>query len=270
MTATRTDSSERRAPWIAWPTLALFVVSIGGWCAIAWSVAQGLVPMAWGAVGATVTAYLLFTPLHDAAHKSLSQVALLNEGVGRVCGWAYLGLFIGFRALHLAHHAHTNEPGADPDYWVSGGNRWTRPLRWVTLDLYYHVAHVRQWRAQSFAHKVEVVVTGVVLLALVGALVAWGLGWEVLWLWLVPLKLVFTFLAYSFDYLPHRPHRVTAKEDRYRATGIHPSPWLTLPLMYQNYHLIHHLYPGVPFYRYPQIWRAEREVLLARGVLPHG
>lgn len=265
-----TRSADLGAPKVAWPTLGVFVVSLSAWCVIAWSVSTGRLTMAWGSLGATVAAYALFTPLHDAAHKSLSQHRLLNEAVGRLCGWAYLGLFVGFRSLHLAHHAHTNEPEEDPDLWVAGGNRWTRPLRWLTLDLYYHVAHVRRWSLQSRPHKVEVVVTGVSLLVLLAVLVARGFGWEVLWLWLLPLKLSFTFLAYTFDYLPHRPHQVTAREDRYRATGINPSGWLTLPLMYQNYHLIHHLYPGVPFYRYAQIWRAERETLLARGVRPHG
>jgi len=33
--------------------------------------------------------------------------------------------------------------------------------------------------------------------------------------------------------------------------------WLLTPvLLYQNYHLVHHLYPTVPFYRYISIWRA--------------
>jgi fatty acid desaturase len=255
---------------IAWPTLAVFLVSLSAWVTLVWSVTRGALSMGWGVIGATVAAYLLFTPLHDAAHKSVSRNLMLNEAVGRVCGWAYLGLFIGFRSLHLAHHAHTNEVDKDPDVWVTGSKRWALPLRWLTLDLYYHVAHVRRWHLQSFPHKVEVVVTGVTLLALLGVLVTLGFGWEVLWLWVVPLKFSFTFLAYTFDYLPHRPHRVTAREDRYQATGVYPSRWLTLPLMYQNYHLIHHLYPGVPFYRCGRIWRAERETLIARGVRPHG
>ena len=41
---------------------------------------------------------------------------------------------------------------------------------------------------------------------------------------------------------------------------------LSVPLLYQNLHLIHHLYPAVPFYRYGQIWRAQRQALLDKGV----
>jgi fatty acid desaturase len=38
--------------------------------------------------------------------------------------------------------------------------------------------------------------------------------------------------------------------------------WLLTPLfIYHNYHLIHHLWPRVPFYRYGAVWRAKREML---------
>jgi fatty acid desaturase len=35
--------------------------------------------------------------------------------------------------------------------------------------------------------------------------------------------------------------------------------WLLTPLLlYQNYHLVHHVYPTVPFYRYLKIWKAKQ------------
>ena len=53
--------------------------------------------------------------------------------------------------------------------------------------------------------------------------------------------------------------------DRYRATNVLSSPILTLLFLCQNYHLIRHLYPGVPFYRYMRIWRAQKDALLKLG-----
>ena len=222
--------------------------------------------MSTGTLLCTVVAYVTFTPLHEATHRSLSRISWLNETVGRICGWAYLGLFVGFRDLHLEHHKHTNDPSKDPDFWAARGPTWALPLKWLTLDLNYHVAHLKRWGLQSRAHKVEVVVTGVAMTALLVALIWAGWGWEVLWLWLVPLKLSYGLLAYVFDYLPHSPHEVMASVDRYGATVARPSPVLSLPLLNQNLHNIHHLYPAVPFYRYGRIWRAEREALLAHGV----
>ena len=39
--------------------------------------------------------------------------------------------------------------------------------------------------------------------------------------------------------------------------------WLFTPLMLsQNYHLVHHLHPSVPFYRYLATWRRNEEAYL--------
>lgn len=83
--------------------------------------------------------------------------------------------------------------------------------------------------------------------------------------WVLPARLAIFLLAFSFDYLPHRPHRVTAAENRFLATRIVDSRVLEVVLLAQNYHLIHHLYPAVPFYRYRQVWTAEEHVLREKG-----
>ena len=41
--------------------------------------------------------------------------------------------------------------------------------------------------------------------------------------------------------------------------------WLLSPLLvYQNYHLMHHLYPTIPFYRYRKAWLARLDQHMAR------
>ncbi len=35
--------------------------------------------------------------------------------------------------------------------------------------------------------------------------------------------------------------------------------WASLAMLYQNYHLVHHLHPVVPFYRYIAVWRKNEE-----------
>ena len=79
-------------------------------------------------------------------------------------------------------------------------------------------------------------------------------------------------LAYSFDYAPHHPHEASRAEDVYGCTAmigglLSPDDGvdLTVPLIYQNYHNIHHLYPTIPFYKYPVLWRNHRKVLLELG-----
>ena len=60
-----------------------------------------------------------------------------------------------------------------------------------------------------------------------------------------------------FVYLPHVPFISTAKENRYRASSNRiGQEWLLTPIMtFQNYHLVHHLYPQAPFYRMIRLWK---------------
>jgi fatty acid desaturase len=64
-------------------------------------------------------------------------------------------------------------------------------------------------------------------------------------------------LGWSFDYLPHCRLESQEEAGRFRTTRNRVGwEWLMTPLMlYQNYHLVHHLHPVVPFYRYLSVWR---------------
>ena len=91
------------------------------------------------------------------------------------------------------------------------------------------------------------------------------------WCFLVPGRLALAFLAFSFDYLPHRPHTCTRTLNPIRATSVtslftRTDAWmLTLPLLHQNYHNIHHIWPYIPFYKYSQAWAACSAPLLDMG-----
>ena len=59
-------------------------------------------------------------------------------------------------------------------------------------------------------------------------------------------------------------HR-TAHRSRFLDTRIYPSRFLNAVLLGQNYHLIHHLWTTIPWYRYQRVFRAIRPELEARG-----
>jgi fatty acid desaturase len=84
----------------------------------------------------------------------------------------------------------------------------------------------------------------------------------VLLLWLVPAWFAQGFLALVFDWLPHHPH---TNRERYRDTRLILVPGLYTLLLGQNLHLIHHLFPRLPFYRYSDCYAALRELLAAKG-----
>ena len=237
------------APRVAWPTLALAIAALALWCVAIEVMASEAGPGEIACVAlAVVGAYLAFTPLHEAAHRSLARARWVNELVGRIASIPLLGPFPAVRFLHLEHHKHTNEPAADPDHWSGRGPRWTLPLRWLTQDLHYYWVYARRPRPAS--ERIEVVVTFVVFVVIASAI-----GRAALLYWILPARLAIGVLVYALDYVPHRPHQITSREDRYRATSAREGRLVFAVTLGQSLHLVHHLYPGVPFYRYGRVWR---------------
>lgn len=254
----------RRVP-VAWPTLVLTGGALGAWGAANVAAVTGAIPYGLAVVVDTLAVFALFTPMHDATHKAVGEAKLLNEAIGRLASLVFAVPFAAFRHLHLEHHRHTNDPERDPDFYSGAGPRWQLPLRWLTQDLHYYATYFGRLRRRPRREVAEVLAAVALLVALAGGLSLAGWGAEVLLLWLLPARLAIGLLAFAFDYLPHVPHDVRASEDRYRATRILEERWLTPLFLFQNYHLVHHLFPGVPFYRYGLVWRARRGELIAKG-----
>ena len=61
------------------------------------------------------------------------------------------------------------------------------------------------------------------------------------------------------------PHYPFDRTDRYGATRISLWPGGDVILLLQNLHLMHHLWPGVPFYNYRRLFVALRPLLVAEG-----
>jgi len=251
------------SPTVAWPTLLVFFGAVILWT---FSLAIGmadprLVPLS--VLLSTIAAFAAFTPMHDAAHRSLSRFNALNVVVGWVCATLLGSPFAAFTFVHREHHQHTNDPVKDPDYYSGTGPRLLLPLRWATQELHYYGRLLRGWGPKQ--DRLGLAMGLMVIVATFVALCIAGYAREALLFWVLPARIAVTLLAYTFDYLPHRPHKITAAEDRFRATHILPGAHLTFLFLCQNYHLVHHLYPAVPFYRYPRIWKARREELMAKG-----
>lgn len=257
-------------PQIAWPTVALFLLALGLYLGSTTMGVSGRWPAWLSVLLNALSAYWMFTVAHDASHNSLSLHRWLNDGLGRIATMTLLPLpiFRAFRYIHMQHHRFSNEQD-DPDYWVGKGSGWTLLLRCALMDLHYLV-----WYAPRVSTRPKDEVRDTVLAAVFGgAVLAWlisqGWGREVLLYWVLPARIAITFLALAFDYWPHSPYKATDAENKYIATSVRAGlEWLLTPLLLgQNYHLVHHLYPLVPFYRYVKVWRARERFHLAQAPL---
>ena len=95
-----------------------------------------------------------------------------------------------------------------------------------------------------------------------------GTFWLLVLVYLIPERIALFVLAWWFDWLPHHGLTSTQRANRYRATRVRVGmEWLFTPLtLSQNYHLVHHLHPSIPFHRYGATWRRNQEAYLDREV----
>ncbi|MDP1627124.1 fatty acid desaturase [Parvibaculum sp.] len=270
--------ARRHMGHVAWPTV---FVSLGSLTGLAVSSAAGLTGFWPLWVSMLVNGYLLlmqFMAVHDGIHDAISgddrRYKWLNDALAWIGGIATLIPYRGYDVMHLVHHRYTNDFERDPDTWCASGNPLALVLRFFTQTPHYIYLMTRMGMWKDPAHRREYFIAGAHHLAawtLVAVGFVQGWGWEILMLWIFPTFLNVALIGLVFNYLPHRPH---LSQERYRDSGVFLLPraihrLVTVLDMYQTYHLIHHLFPRIPFYRIGAAFHEMRPILEAEGAAIH-
>lgn len=268
VTVTRIPDPEEPVPRLSLPGVSLFVAGLCLWSASTALALAHVWPLYASVPFSAVASYMLFTVSHEASHHSLSSIEAVNLWMGRVATLLFAphAGFRTWRFIHMQHHRFTNhDDGRDPDQFTHRGPRWQRALRWLTVDLYYMVFYVPKLRSRPPREQVELGLTWLIVGGSSAAAIATGHVLELLVLYFLPIRLAIIWLGFAFDYLPHNGLVSTPAEDPFKTTrnrlGLER---LVAPLLlYQNYHLVHHLHPVVPFHRYIAVWRRKEDDYLA-------
>jgi fatty acid desaturase len=256
----------RRKKRIDTPIALLAFVSMLATTLAVLGVYQNWLPW-WLAIGiGTLGTFAGFTPVHEAVHGNVSSVKFINAATGHLCSVLLNGAFRPYCFLHRTHHLHTNQPSEDPDYWCGLGPRYSIPLRWLTQDIGYLKFYLSRWSSRPILERADLLLCTSLYIGLaVGSLLfnpelffAFAVGW------FIPARLALFALAATFSWLPHQPHSAT---DPYHATTVHSSPWLTWFLLGQNFHLVHHLDPSIPFYKLSNKWESAKDDYLSHGAI---
>jgi fatty acid desaturase len=203
----------------------------------------------------------LFTLEHEATHKTPFASEALNEWVGRGCGFLILLPFEWFRYFHLAHHRWTNIEGRDPElagekpasraawawhvsgmpYWVSEARLLVALLRGRAEGEYLPAGAVgrivaeARWMAAGYA---------VVLASLLVTPVLF-------WVWLLPVVLgqpfLRVYLLAEHGDCPRVANMFENTRTTFTSAAVRFLAW-NMP-----YHVEHHVMPGVPFHRLPEL-----------------
>jgi beta-carotene hydroxylase len=248
----------KNTPLLSIPAFGLFLIGFGmiGW--FSYLAMTGVLPY-WAATLVNgVAMYFIFSPMHEGLHRNISSIPLVNNVIGRI---SLLALLPGApmevaRWMHFQHHRGTSDPETDPDMFMHHGNFLQLMFRWANLDIYYIIHFLRFGGKELKARGASLAITMALFIGLVTAFSVVGYGIEVLFFWFLPSRIGLCLIGYVFVFLPHYPADTSAKESEYQATTVRRGwEWLLTPvLVYQNYHLIHHLFPTAPFYNYIKIW----------------
>lgn len=226
--------------------------------------------------------------MHDAAHKRLATDVRLNDWLSQFfCAAPLLFSMYSYRTLHLKHH---QDPLAadDPDLSLIGGYPISKKsfLRKLIRDAtgisyfkfiryFIHAARKpkRQVDTANQGEKkvraktpVGEIVFSILFMNGLMFFILWQLGHPIYYftLWFLPAVTALQVLLRIRGVAEHAGYSQN-QDQRVNARTLKPS-WQTLIFAphHVNYHIEHHIYPSVPYFRLPQLHRMMSE----RGELP--
>jgi fatty acid desaturase len=258
-------------PWRSSAHIALEWGLIGGAAALCWRFwhpALYVITVAF--IAARQHALMLLA--HDAAHWRLFRRRSVNDWVGEVfLAWP-LVLFSmrAYRQNHLPHHRHLNTDG-DPDWMRKQTPEWVFPVKPAELarTLLMDALGIGFVRFMIIMSKMPRAATAkptqgrAFKMARLAFLVAMAVSLTLLHAWtfyllffVVPFV---TWLQLVFHVRSIAEHFAIPREP-----GLYAQTRTVLPTWFDrvfvlskngNYHLEHHLFPSVPFYRLPELHR---------------
>ncbi|GFM50968.1 fatty acid desaturase family protein [Pseudomonas capsici] len=245
-----------------WISLAIYLGESSPW----------LLPLALLLIGSRQRA--LATLLHEAAHGALCRSRRLEKFIGTWCsGYLIFQGWSSYKRSHtLDHHHKLGDPDRDPDYQYyrqSGVFETRSTLRFALAHLIKPMLFIsapgslkyllvnRLIRSPGKRELFSVLVCHS-LLALLLTFLFGAKGY--LLYWLLPYLTTFQALTWFIELAEHYPMIAKAKVDLQatRNRFSHPIEHFFTAMHGENFHLIHHLFPAIPYWK---LKRAHRILL---------
>lgn len=266
--------TETRA--IEWPTLIVFLATYALW-AVATTVLWTFSPTL--AILATALAIGQYSSLtHEVLHGHPFPSQTLSEALV-FPGLTLFVPYLRFKDLHLQHHFDPaltdpyDDPEAnylDPEVWarLSGPKR---ALLRFNNTLFGRMAvgpAISGWAL--LRDDLALIFKGNTRVALAWALHAIGMVPVFVWLGTIGEMPVWAYLLAAYlgwsllkirTYLEHRAHEAP----RARTVVVESRGPLSYLFLNNNFHVVHHMHPGVAWYKLPALYRARKDHFLRRN-----
>lgn len=255
---------------LALPTLTASVILLGLFVFAIIGFLIGMLPLWFASILSFFAIHMSFAVAHEATHKTISNRtnAWLDQMLGTLHSWLLIYDFPTFKFLHLRHHANTNDPEHDPDYWLQNVSIPTGLILGLFVPLHYLrmfiIADQKNAVSKSFAIWSYVRVTALIIV-LVALLFLFPV--PTFFLWLAPASIASSAIAVSHRML----HTIEQTSDRKKTTliirGERLWEWVVSPFFWlNNHHFLHHEYPKLPCYTHENLFSKTRQQLIEEGV----
>ncbi|QYX30482.1 guanitoxin biosynthesis L-arginine gamma (S) hydroxylase [Sphaerospermopsis torques-reginae] len=210
----------------------------------------------------------LATLLHEAAHQVIAKNRTLNFMMGTFfSGYFILQTMSSYRKSHVEkHHRYFGNPDEDPDYkFAISQGLYQQSLDDKTFQMLYIfspllLAQVPKYIKSLLIHRfledqnyLELVAIGLWWLTIISLSILFNLWQYLILFWLIPYLTVFQIIGWFIELAEHYPlmnNDINLYMSRNRnshfiekfLTGMHN----------ENYHLVHHLFPNIPFWNVPK------------------
>jgi fatty acid desaturase len=267
---------QSQTPAVEWPTLIVFAATYALW-ALATTLVWPLSPVA-----AVLLAALAIGQYSSLTHEVLHGHPFRNQTLSGALVFPGLTIFVPylrFKDLHLKHHFDPalTDPYDDPE------SNFLDPAVWARLP--GALRAVLRFNNTLFGRMLigPAISTWALLTGDLAAMrqgdrrvwLAWALhlpGVALVLVWLATVGtmpvwayLVAAYLGWSLlkirTYLEHRAHDAA----RARTVVIESRGPLSLLFLNNNFHVVHHMHPGVAWYRLPALYFGNREHYLRRN-----
>lgn len=216
--------------------------------------------------------HALFGLVHEAVHKHMAARKWVNDLLAN-WGAAFPTFFDlhNYRRNHLRHHEHLNTD-QDPDLIRKRGRaEWTFPVGhgrialylpyfvfiWGPIEWGLAIVHISGLlRGETYREPISrsVLLQKLVFYSVMATALTYFEGWTLFaQYWLVPMFFVFPLLQRMRSVAEHFGLAWTHDLNSARDVLAGPLERLFLAPHHVNYHLCHHLYPGVPGYRLAEL-----------------
>ena len=197
---------------IEWEMILIGVLQFTTWIATWVLVIQGIIPLLVGFLIALFTACNAYLPSHAGQHGHLSggrkNLQWLDYLVGQISVIPLAQSHEILKATHLKHHAHTNDPDMDPDFFHGNAKNWWEAA--VNVNIAYNdegpalrAIEKHQENDPKFKEALEKGGSWAFLFYFAQIILAVLYPIETLLLWWIPKRIATCYLGIVFSYQPH-------------------------------------------------------------------